>query len=134
MPVVNRNHQHSGFLDTGGMQQVRPRGITVKHLQAEDPEPLKVFRVVVEYHGAMPGTQQYPVDHASKATDAGDDHLAFPVDFVGRQRLRTGEARSNDPVVEDEKDGSQQHRQGNDQQQLLGQCCRDDRAGNGKRQ
>ena len=126
LAVVDGDHKHAGFLDAGGVQQVRPGRVPEEHLDAERANHFELLGLMVEHNRFVAGRQQDTVHDAAKAAVTGDDDAAALVDLVGFACLRTGVARRYQLVVHDEEQRRQQHRQRDNEQQLVGQAPRDD--------
>ena len=134
LALVDGDNQHFRFPDTGRVQQVRPHRVAEIDLDAELPQHLELLRLVVENHCLEAGGQQDAIDDAAEAAVPGDDHAALLLDLVRLPAPGCSKPRRDELIVNDEKERRQQHRQRDNQQQLLGERCRNDGARHRKRE
>ena len=132
--IVDGDHQKFGFFNTRGVQQIGAGGIAKEHLQAKGTQRFELFGRIIQNRWRISSRPQHTIDHAAETPMTCNDDIAFLVDLIGFFFLLFFIARQDDPFVEDKETGGQQHRQGDDQQEIVGNRSRYDLIGHGEGQ
>ena len=116
LSFVDSDHHHPGLFDARCVQQIRSSGVTIKHFEPKDAEPLQVFRLVIEHDRLEPGCHEDAIDNAAESPVTRNHDIAGLRDLVRFTLLGGDETMCNHLFVNDEQQRRQQHRQRNDEQ------------------
>ena len=126
--VADSNDQEFGFAQADGVEQLGAGGVAVVGFAAVFGEPFDGFGVEVDDGGVEAAAGEHAVDLLAEAAVAEQDDGVFFVHFVvGAALVFFGDAaRGDDFVVEDEQQGGEQHGEGDDEGDAVGECVRQD--------